>query len=502
MSKSSILIESYLAENGPALSSTVAGYLQQRGLTSSNARKAVQRAGAGVFKLSKIRFRHNDQFLYRPDEYRSSRFYQSLLAAFDEKESAYGLAVNSLIARDGLVAKPYFDIISGSPVLMKRQISSGRVLQRLTEIGIVEVVNHADFGECVSLTSALEGVSVLAKPGAFRARLLAEDILLGALTEWIRNLGLGSYNKVQTRNLKAQPQFGQFKWDVSAPSYIHPLTRYDRRSSKLNPGFIVADVLLGQDVAPKHLRYFLKKNALMRSQRTAAPFLSFFIGERFTKEAFEAGRKAGLILATTENLFGREVASGLTELVQVLNNAAASVSANPELVEKLFSKLDAMRGVELNVRGALFELLFARCLGEDGWHISSMNQQIKDPSSGGLAEIDILALRGNDLLVCECKGYLKNEVTEDEAKSWITTRIPRIRNFLLQQHNFRHRDMCFQLCTTSRFKPEALHLLRKHASGVKKYGVQWKERSDLQKYISAMSDGHLLKLLQRYYPAT
>jgi len=327
---------------------------------------------------------------------------------------------------------------------------------------------------------------------------LAEDILLGGLKEWIRNLGLGSYNKVQIRSLKAQPQFGQFKWDVSAPSYIQPLTRYDRASSKLKPGFIVADVLLGQDVAFKHLRYFLKKNALMRNQRTTAPFLSFFIGERFTKDAFEAGRKAGIILATTETLFGREVASGLTELIQVMNNAAASVSANPDLVDKLFSKLDAMRGVELNVRGALFELLFARCLGKEGWHISSMNQQIKDPISGGLAEIDILALRGNALLVCECRGYLKNEVTEDEVKNWITTRIPRIRNFLMAQQNFRHCSMHFEFCTTSRFKSDALNLLKKHASEVKKtkYSVQWKERPALQSYISSMNDQHLLKLFR------
>ena len=455
-----------------------------------------------MFKLTKIRFKHNDQFLYLPNEYRSSRFFQNLLAAFDEKDSAYGLAVNSLIARDGLLPKPYFDIISGSPVLMKRQLNSGSVLQRLTEIGMVEIVDHADLGECVSLTSALGDVSPLLRPSSFRSRILAEDILLTGLQEWIRNLGLGSYNKVRTRNLKAQPQFGQFKWDVSAPSYIHPLTRYDRTTSKLKPGFIVADVLLGQDVAPEHLRYFLKKNALMRSQRTAAPFLSFFIGERFTKDAFETGRKAGLILATTENLFGREVASGLAELIRVLNNAATSVTANPDLIEKLFSKLDAMRGVELNVRGALFELLYARCLDKDGWHIPSMNQQIKDPISGGLAEIDILALRGNALLVCECKGYLKNEVTEGEVERWINTGIPRIRNFLLQQQNFKHLDMGFRFCTTSRFRPEALKLLEKHGSGVKKYSVHWMERTDLQTYISDMKDGHLLKLLQQYYPAT
>jgi hypothetical protein len=62
--------------------------------------------------------------------------------------------------------------------------------------------------------------------------------------------------------------------------------------------------------------------------------------------------------------------------------------------------------------------------------------------------------------------------------------------------------MRFQFCTTSSFKPEALDLLRKHASEVKKYAVEWKERRDLQIFISALRDAHLLKLLQQYYPAT
>jgi hypothetical protein len=73
-----------------------------------------------------------------------------------------------------------------------------------------------------NLTLALENASLLLRPNAFRARLLAEDILLGAMREWLGNLGLGSYNQIQSRSLKTQPQFGQFRWDMMAPSYIHP----------------------------------------------------------------------------------------------------------------------------------------------------------------------------------------------------------------------------------------------------------------------------------------
>lgn len=495
MSKTSDLIVSYLAKNGPAMSSTVAKHLQAHGFNSSASRKAIQRA-TGVYKLSKIRLKHKEQFLYLPDQYGHERFYENLLTAFDEKESAYGIAINSLIGHNGVVPKAYFDIISGSPIRMKNQLSSERVLERLREIGIFKIDEHADLEKSVSLAPATPTLANAFKPNASRSRLLAEDILVIAVKEWMRNLGLGSYNRVQTRTLGAQPQFGQFKWDVTAPSYVHPLVRYNKSSPK--PGFIVVDVLLGRDVAAPHLQYFLKKSTLMRSQRTTAPFLSFFIAEHFTRAAFDAGRKAGVILATTETLFGREVASGLAELIHVLNNAAESAKGDPALLEKLFSKLDAVKGAEINIRGALFELLFAQCLSSCGWTILAMNAQIKDPITGGFAEIDILAKRGNDLLVCECKGYLKNEITEEAVRGWMNSRILRIRNFLLQEQTLRGCSITFEFCTTSRFTPEALSLLQKNPP--QKYDLRWKDRQDLQTYISELKNSHLLKLLNDYYP--
>jgi hypothetical protein len=495
VSKTSDLIKIYLAKTGPAMSSAVAKHLERQDFTRAAARKAIQRA-KGVHKLSKIRFKHKEQFLYLPDQYRTERFFENLLIAFDEKESAYGIAINSLIGHHGLVPKAYFDIISGSPVLMKKQLSSGRVLERLSEIGIFKIDDHGDAENSVSLLPATPGLADALKPSASRSRLLAEDILLVAVREWMRNLGLGSYNRVEIRSLGAQPQFGQFKWDVTAPSYVHPLVRYNK--TKANPGFIVADVLLGQDIAAQHLHYFLKKNILMRSQRTTAPFLSFFIAEHFTKEAFDEGRKAGVILATTETLFGREVASGLAELIQVLNNAAQAVKGEPAQLEKLFSKLDAMKGAELNVRGALFELLFARCLSSEAWDIVFMNRLIKDPGTGSFAEIDILAKRGKDVLVCECKGYSRNVVTEEEVKLWMNTRIPRVRGFLQQEQMFRDCHITFEFCTTSGFTPEALKLLQRNPP--RKYNLRWKDREDLHTYISGLKDSHLLKLLNDYYP--
>lgn len=105
-----------------------------------------------------------------------------------------------------------------------------------------------------------------------------------------------------------------------------------------------------------------------------------------------------------------------------------------------------------------------------------MNQQLVDPIDGGLAEIDVLGLRGNILRSCECEGYLNNEVTKDEVEKWLGVQIPRIRNYLLQQPAFRNVEMIFVFSTTNTFKSDALDLVREKAAQTKKYRIEWMDR--------------------------
>ncbi len=40
-----------------------------------------------------------------------------------------------------------------------------------------------------------------------KARLAVEDVLVDAVTDWLRKLGLVSYDAVKTRTLKQQPEY-------------------------------------------------------------------------------------------------------------------------------------------------------------------------------------------------------------------------------------------------------------------------------------------------------
>lgn len=489
--------EQFLRVNGPSLSSEIAASLVAEGITASNARKLVQRSGPRVGRLHGIRFAHNDRFLFLLDDFLQPRFWDRLFESFDSKESAYGLALHAVRARNGFVPRGHFDIICGSPGKMKGQIGASNILNALVATKLVELESHVDLGQCVSLRPEVLANDRLAKPGAVRARMIAEDLLLSGLKEWIRNTALGSYEKIKLRSMERGPDFGQFRWDLTAPSYVHPLSRFNRSKSAVKPGFIVADVLLNDEISLPQLKPFLKKVAMMRAQRNTSPFLGMFIASRYTRSAFEAGRKAGILIATVESFFGHEMASALIDLMGILTNAAQAINSDPALIEKLFSKLDALRGADLNVKGALFELLVARALNVNGFSIDAMNEPVR--MSEGLCEIDVLGRRGGEVLSVECKGYQKNLVTLDGVKQWCEKTVPWSYLHLSSQKLYKDKKVTFEYWTSTDFTSDASDYLTAESARHHKYSIKWKNRRQVEDTLRAIADPYVLKVWDSHY---
>jgi hypothetical protein len=490
-------IVSYLASNGPALTSEVVDYLASAGTSRAAARKAIERSRREVFRFKRIRFAHNQQFLFLPSQYKTPEFWSSLIRAFHKTKSAYGYAAHSLLTHGGAWPVAYFDIVSGSPERLSKHISSSTVLKRLCEIGLVELEEHPDVGSCAALTERAIGPSRRTAISGLRPRLIAEDILLSGLADWVRNTGLGSWNQVETRSLRRQPKFGQFRWDLSAPSFVYPI-----RSSRMEgpgAGFVVGDVLLGKEIETLDLGYFFEKATVMRQQPNTRPFLAIFLAERYTADALRAGRQMGLLLATTETLFGRRVAQGLTELVNVLSNAAAAVSADPRIVAELFGKLDELKGASLNVRGWLFELVAAQILRAGGWSVQSIGELRRDPTSGEAAEVDVLATRGTEALVVECKGYVNSQVSIDDAEKWLTKTVPRLRSSLLFEKFYQSKEITYQLWTTSTLSSDAAAYLKKKKMEIKKFTFDWLEGPGVMMLSKSSRSEYTTRVLREQY---
>lgn len=235
-----------LERHGPCLSSVLRSHLEQAGLSPEAARQQVSRSKSDIRRLSGIRFPHRESFLFLPEQFADESFGQALLCAFDSTNSVYGLAVHSLAARGGIVPRQYFDIISGSPTRLKRHISSDRVLEGLQRANMVTVESSPAIGEYVRLTGVPSEADLSC--GGLKAQLTTDEFFLTGLADWLKKLGLVSYYRVDFRSGPRRPIFGQFGWDLTAPSYVHPLVRH-RTNERPLPG----PFLLLTDLPIRHL---------------------------------------------------------------------------------------------------------------------------------------------------------------------------------------------------------------------------------------------------------
>src|SRR5262245_55488038 len=274
-----------LTSLGPSLSSDIGKELQRLGFSDVAARKMIQRARAPIKRLQDIRFPHNRRFLYLNAQLRSEKFLKRLLAAFDSTGSIYGVALRALEGYGGVVPVAHFPRVSGLRQGLKGQLSPNQVLNNLLKVGLLERAHVFDIGECVRL-----GSSAPFAPDPYmrvRARLIAEDILLLGLQNWVKKNGLASFEKVKVRTPESIPDFAHVRWDLTAPSYLLPLS--ERSGAGATPGFVTADVSLADRLDEASISYFLRKCVSISSRGKNRPFLPMLIASGFTREALRAG---------------------------------------------------------------------------------------------------------------------------------------------------------------------------------------------------------------------
>ena len=351
-------------------------------------------------------------------------------------------------------------------------------------------------GQCVVLAAG--GFLGAPDVAGLRARLITENILLLAVRDWARRLGIASYEKIAVRDGSAVlPRYGTFNWDLCGPSYLAPMVRFDR-TGKPNPGFLVCDSVTGETVDVAAIAAFLRKCKLSAGMRNLPPAMPVLIADRFTREAFRLGKSHGLIMATPYSLFGKEVAIGLAALLQTLNKAAAIAVAKPEVIGELFDRLGKIEGAAGNLRGALFELIVAHAVFQEGGGSIEIGARIRS-SDGFRAEIDVRRTKPSEVRVFECKGYQPNHLVDvDEVTRWLEQKVPGIYAAARAEQRSSSVEVHFEFWTTGGFTADAIAYLEEAKSRLKRYHIHYKSGADVRSYASKHASD-LLKTLDEHY---
>lgn len=313
-------------------------------------------------------------------------------------------------------------------------------------------------------------------------------------------MNMASPNVTRIRDDDPPPQFATFRFDLCGPCYLHPLAR--RRDAKTDPGFLVADVVLGgEPLGEKEVAPFLRKCSTLSQLRNVRPFLPMLIADSgFTPEALRACRGRGIIATRSDSVFGEDVARALTDLFQTLSNAAAMAAANPTRIENLFQRLSAIEGSAGNLRGALFELLVGHAVRAIEGGSIDIGVLVVDTKNNRRAEIDVQLVKERTVIIYECKGYQPSSVVrKEEIDEWLSKRVPTINAAHRQEQRFDGSDLQFEFWTCGSFDADATARLQTAKSRTHKYEIDWKDGAAVREYVKAIKAHGIRKILNEHY---
>ena len=489
-------IEALLKLHGPTRAARLAEAMAaETGLKPEAARQRLSRAKPPVRRFPFPLLPKREGFFYMEADRNTERYWVNLVRDLRETGSIYGLAIDGFMARGGVVPTDEFAVVSGAPVALRGQVPSEVVAGRLIDLGVMTAQDVPGLGSCyVANRYAVADHLPLSE---VRARLLADSVVLDGLREWVRRNGFASWNKIALRNDDHDRLVGQFKWDLTGPSYLLPL-----RTNGQAHGFFAADAFSDGRIDADQVRYFVRKAQLYRQTSKSGDLLPMMVADSFTGEALKACHRAGVLACTLSGLWGDHVAHALRSLVHTLKNAAAVAASDPEQLQKLLNDLSQIEGAAGNLRGILFELLsghLAKVAFGGGIELGVL---AKDHATGRTADIDVMCVT-EDQNVCtiECKGRAPGgRLALEDVEAWLG-KLPTFKAHLAQQSHLRERSQEHMLWTTGTIEPDALARLEAEKARRAKHPISWKDgqavrdvaRKRKQKVIGDALDQHFLK---------
>ena len=497
------VIATILNEHGPMLSSELARFLKQsHGLTDSAARKRVQRGCAGMTKLSHLVFPHRARFVYMQSEYGSPRFFAKLSEALQRSNSTYYHALKALELRSNIMPRSHFLIACGAPVAQANHVSAVTVADRLIKAGLVKEKTLPGGQVCIvrcdEEIAFADGDSIK----RMKARLIAERIALIGVRDWARQLGFVSYDAVKTREdgeIEEMPRVGTFEWDMSGPCYLFPMRTYSTNAEML-PGFFVCDIALNGRVNAEEISAFVKKCITLRSLAKVGRCLQVFVAESYSLEALRQLRAEGIIPATTESLFGSDVAEALKSLCSLLIATTALIES-PGALEEIFEGLSRIEGAASTLRGSLFEFAVAQIAKTTFLGCNAEVNRIVQDGLGRHAEIDVLAIvRNHEVVFIECKGvHPLSVVDDDEVVKWLDQRIPVLRGAAKQHSEWRDLRQRYEIWSSGGYTDKALSLIVERQQQTSKYIIEARDGDYIHAEVRASKDKGLIRTYEEHF---
>ena len=478
-------VEQLLKKRGPMISGDLARlYEKEYGVSNEAARQAISRAKSPVKRLYKIKFDKNQVFCYLEDQFMGEKYVDALMAAIENHSKTIYTFIQAFVSQNGVVSKELLPSFTAAPVgKVKGHRMYSDVLQKLVDAQIIKENDEKTYSLSPMFCDTIN---------AHRARGLevAKNVITQDFNSWARGINMVSYG--QGKCLFEKPDFGQFQWAYTAPSYIQPLFSFESEK----PGFVVADVFYGKTATVNSIRFFVDKVNILRSYKNISSFLPILLVDKIEHEALEYLKENKVTVAVLNNLFSDKYTELLAELVNIFTNASAIISSDPTQLYKLFDGIRKNEGRYNNLAGDLFELLVGSHFSYVGCQFLKLQDEVYDSETGQKKEVDLIVSKDGRYLVIECKAQ-KAKLDDKFVRKWLNENVPIIRKCLIDRYPTDKID--FQLWSVSGFTDVALALLKKAKEETKKYEIEYYERDQMLAIAKKSGDQHFVEIMNEHF---
>lgn len=478
-------IEKYIKNKGGILSGDLARYIEKKeGITNEAARKRVQRLNSPIHKIAGL-FSDKKVFVYHSDNFQNQDYFSDLVEAFKTDGKRCYSIISAINYHHGLVPIDELANYSISPVnSIKGHMKFSSVIELLKKHNLIRETNSGEYGLNFSVAEQLN-------PNIrhIKGIQLSKRLVIQQFETWSKNIGLVSFKKGKNNNI-----VGGFQFAFTAPTYIDGLVGYANKFKK--PGFLVADILIGNVTNENTVSYFLRKIAAIKASNPSLKLLPVLMVDGISSEGLNQLKSKGVLVASIKELFGKEYSELLKNIINTVTNAGAILKTEPEKYLQLMDKLTKLiDGKTNNLRGDLFELAV-------GFYFSKYSQsldigkRVPVPGSNRTREIDVLARNENEICIVGCKGY-NYPVDTDYIEIYLSEKIKEIRGWLAVSHSDkRHR---FEIWSTGGYTKEALVLLKETKDKVRKFDFDYLDQKDIKERANKLNSEKFKEILRDYY---
>lgn len=473
-----------LENQGGMLSGELAKHLvSTQNITEIAARKRIERLTSPIHKLKGF-FADNQSFIYHSNNYNSEEYFEKLKEAFETSAKRCSAFITAIDYNHGIIHKLDLPNYTFSPTTkIKGHVLYSTLLDKLRKANVILDYDQEHFRLNHFISKNLE-------PNFrhYKSIQFVKDLLVNQFTNWSRNIGLCSFKTAETNK-----EVGGFQFAFASPTYINGLVQYKENVPK--PGFVVADVLIGNLTTLKEVDFFLQKIDAIRASNPSLKLFPVLILDGVEVNALNKLKKTGVLIATVKELFGESYNELLKNLINTITNAGVILKKNPEKYIELMSQLTKLiNGKTNNLRGDLFELAV-------GYYYSKYCQSLDIGKKIRLEdfstkEIDVLAVYENEIRVIECKGY-NYSIGTDYIDTYLSDKIFTIRKWLDQFYP--NKKQIFEIWSTGGFDNEASEKLQKAKENTKKYSIDFFDKNQILEKASQLNSSKFTEIMKNYY---